>query len=872
MFLNLIAATEFMPHGSCYLWQSNLVGLHALSDLITAIAYYSIPVTLAYFAWRREDLPFPRIFWLFAAFIIFCGTTHGLEIWTLWHPDYWLAGVVKALTALISLYTAIEIIPLVPQALALPNPAELKAMNQRLETEIAKNQETTEALRESEKRFRTAFECAPIGKALVARSGKWLEVNRSLCEIMGYSEKELLALTFQEITYAEDKNADLEYIEQMLAGKIGTYQIEKRYVHKLGHLIWVALSFSLVRKQNGEPQYFIAQIQDISIRKKTEAELRQSEKRYRLVVEDQTELIVRFIRNGRVVFVNQAYCQYFRVSKEDSLDRADTTPIFPEDKPRVEKLLQTLNRENSVATIEYRVLIDEGIRWMQWVYRAIFYDDSDKFSELQCVGRDISELIAVRESLRESEELFRMILKNSPITVYTQDTELRYTWMYNPFVGYQFEELVGKLETEVFSAEDARRLATIKKKVLNSGVGTREEVALTFNEEIKHYDLTVEPLRNNERVIEGITCIALDISERKEAERDVRHKESIIRSFYSNKASIAMGVCELVGDDLIHVTANQASASFFGLEVQNLPGSSFRKTMNYPEIVDKWIDGCHRSQFKNKPIYFEYIHAAESDSKYISVNISPINYCDRFEKCISSECLRFSYVAEDITEHKLAAIFKQKQIRIKEIHHRVKNNLQIICSLLNLQARAIGDRLIVEHLHEIRNRVKSISLIHEKLYQSENITQINLSEYITDLTNSLFRSYLLTGKNIDLSIEITQNFWLDLDTAVPCGLIINELISNALKYAFEDTTRGKVKVRVEVDPTNHPVLIIADNGKGLPKNFDIENTKTLGLKLVNNLIDQLRGKLEIDNYRGTQYKITLTNFSNSLVFQQGSKA
>lgn len=508
VFLNNLATTQFMPHGSCYLWQSNLVWLHASSELITAIAYYSIPITLAYFPWRREDLSFPKIFWLFAVFIILCGTTHVLESWTIWHPDYWLSGMVKALTALVSSYTAIKIIPLVSHALALPNPTQLKAINQQLEGEIAKNQQTANALRESEKRFRSAFKYAPIGMALVAPDGKWLQVNRSLCEIVGYSKKELLELTVRDITYAKDLELALEYKNQMLEGKIRNYQIEKRYIHKRGHLVWVLLSVSLVKDEHEKPLYFISQIQDIAARKQAELELRASEEHYRLMVKDRTELSIGFVCGSR----------------------------------------------------------------------------------------------------------------------------------------------------------------------------------------------------------------------------------------------IAMGIVELVGDDLVHISGNAASAKLFGLKLQNLPGSSFRETMNYSEIVDKWIDGCYHSQFKYKSTHFEYIHSFECEANYISVSISPVNFCDLLDKHDTSAGLRFSYVAEDITERKQAASLKQKQIRIKEIHHRVKNNLQVICSLLNLQTRTLQDQSTVEQLREIQNRVQSIALIHEKLYQSENVSRINLSEYICDLTHSLFRSYLITGK------------------------------------------------------------------------------------------------------------------------------
>ena len=149
---------QYMPHGSCYLWQSDLIWLHVGSDGLTAIAYYSIPITLLYFVRRRQDLPFDWIFLLFGAFIVACGTTHLMEIWTLWQPDYWLSGYIKAITAAVSVYTAIQLIPLVPKALALPSPAQLEQANQSLRQEVEARQQAEAQVRQinNELEFRIA--------------------------------------------------------------------------------------------------------------------------------------------------------------------------------------------------------------------------------------------------------------------------------------------------------------------------------------------------------------------------------------------------------------------------------------------------------------------------------------------------------------------------------------------------------------------------------------------------------------------------------------------------------------------------------------------------------------------------------------------
>ena len=155
-FNNFLDPNKFIPHGHCYLWMPELVWLHIIADSLIALAYYSIPILLLYFVRKRQDLPFHRIFLLFGSFIISCGTTHVMEIWTLWHPDYWLSGLAKTITAIVSLYTAIEMMSLLPQALALPSPAQLEETNQALIEEIVERKRTQTELQKAKEAAESA--------------------------------------------------------------------------------------------------------------------------------------------------------------------------------------------------------------------------------------------------------------------------------------------------------------------------------------------------------------------------------------------------------------------------------------------------------------------------------------------------------------------------------------------------------------------------------------------------------------------------------------------------------------------------------------------------------------------------------------------
>ncbi|WP_230967283.1 hybrid sensor histidine kinase/response regulator [Nostoc commune] len=208
---------SFIPHGHCYLWQTNLVWLHILSDAFIALAYYSIPATLFYFVRKRQDLPFDWIFLLFSAFIVACGTTHLIEIWTLWHPTYWLSGFVKAVTAMISVVTAIQLIPLVPQALALPSPAQLEQANQELQTQIAERLRVEEELRKYQNHLEemVAVRTNEISKTNEQLQQEILERQRIL-EILRQSEERYryLAEAIPQLVWTTNAKGECDFFNQ----------------------------------------------------------------------------------------------------------------------------------------------------------------------------------------------------------------------------------------------------------------------------------------------------------------------------------------------------------------------------------------------------------------------------------------------------------------------------------------------------------------------------------------------------------------------------------------------------------------------------------------------------------------------------------
>jgi signal transduction histidine kinase/HPt (histidine-containing phosphotransfer) domain-containing protein len=221
--------------------------------------------------------------------------------------------------------------------------------------------------------------------------------------------------------------------------------------------------------------------------------------------------------------------------------------------------------------------------------------------------------------------------------------------------------------------------------------------------------------------------------------------------------------------------------------------------------------------------------------------------------------LRANQVLEALrqSENSLSTSLKEKEALLKEVHHRVKNNIQIISSLLNLQTNYISDNTALEIINDSRNRVQSMALIHDKLYRSKDLTNIDFASYVRDLSSYLLHSFALFESLIDITIDIDE-IYLSVDTAIPLGLVINELLTNSFKHAFPDARKGEIVISSHKTCERELSLIVADNGVGFPKNLKFPNTQSLGLQLVETLINQLNGVVEVvSNNRGTKFKINL---------------
>jgi PAS domain S-box-containing protein len=276
--------------------------------------------------------------------------------------------------------------------------------------------------------------------------------------------------------------------------------------------------------------------------------------------------------------------------------------------------------------------------------------------------------------------------------------------------------------------------------------------------------------------------------------------------------------------------------------------------VTHPSIVNAGLSETYKrvlegGPFDQKKVYFPALTGGTEG--YFNVRGVPL-----FK---DGEVIGAITTHEDITarkqaEEQIKASLKEKEVLLKEIHHRVKNNLQVIASLLNLQSHHIKDKDSREMFQESQNRVRSMALIHENLYTSEDLAHIDIASYIQDLTASLFSAYTVNNA-IKVNTDITDIF-LTITTAIPCGLIINELVTNALKHAFPKEQDGTITISMTPSTNDHLILTVSDTGIGFPERIDFRNTTTLGMQLVISLVEQLDGTITMDRRKGTTFTIT----------------
>jgi PAS domain S-box-containing protein len=716
---------------------------------------------------------------------------------------------------------------------------------------------TVEAeLQEAKEQLLAVLDAVPGFVSWISTDGRYCGVNKHLAGAFNLSPEDFIG---KELGFMKSSPGYAGFIANFLEKPVQTdSQIIDSKVNKEKR------SYLIVAQKYNQGSMAVSVGIDITERQQIEEALKsQKEFLYTVIDTNPNQIFVKDIE-GKYVLVNQACADFYGLTIKDligkkdtelNLNPADLERVLAQDKEVLAKLQPMLIPEESfhISTTEFH--------WFQTIKKPLFSSEG-KVSGIFGVCINITKRKLTEEQLRRSEAQLRLALEAAHMGFWNSNLQTGVsTWSSNFKKLYGLPLDSGPASYEKFllcvHPEDRDRVHQASMWSLETGEdGDLEFRIILPDGNIRwmqskfqvFFDEMGKPLRK--------TGIDLDISERKQAEEQLRHNEAQLRLALD---AARMGFWDWNMQTGL-VTWSSNFKELFGLAPHTTEGPSetFLATV-HPDDRDRLYPGSLCSVDPNKSNDNEFrVVLPDGNIRWMQSKFQV--FYDETGKPIRMIGIDLDITERKFAETKLKNSLREKEVLLQEIHHRVKNNLQVIYSLLDLQSQHIDNQATLNIFQESQNRVRSMALVHEKLYQSKDFATLNFSEYIHNLIGYLFEVYRVDTNLITLEIDVEQ-VTLNIDMAIPCGLIINELVSNALKYAFVHGNKGTIKVALYSQVNNQLMLVVRDNGRGFSANWDLKEVKTLGLQLVNVLTNQIDGILELDCSRGTEFRISFAKIN-----------
>jgi PAS domain S-box-containing protein len=754
-----------------------------------------------------------------------------------------------------------------------------------MHADITERNQAEEAIRLSEQKFAMAFANNPAAIALTRlEDGLFLDVNDTWVTLNGYSRDEAIGNFARTMHIWPTAEAAARFVQE-LQEKGCLHGWEQEFYNKSGEVFIAQLSAQILTIR-GE-KMILSTLVDITKQKRAEEALKKAhntleekvkertaelEEAYNSLLENEIRLNeaqkIAHLGNwdwnpvtDEVYWSNEMY----RIFGVDPLELGATYNAFlsyvhPDDQDYVDNAFKDA-LSGKPFDIQHRIILANGEERIVHKQGEAIFNEENIPVRLRGTVQDVTE----RKKAEEKIQRLANIVESSNDAIITSTLYgIITSWNKGAeqIYGYSAEEILGKhlsiLEPSIL-VEESKELTELIEQ--GDRIHHHETFHLRKDSKIINVSLTLSPVFDSSGKMTDVSFISRDITESKSSEERYRT--------VTEQTGQVVYEYDLRTDKSIWAGAIEEVTGYSFEEFQNLGKDFWIKNIIHTDM--NCVDGNFQDQEKTGYRFNEELRLRKKDGTCNHIDSRGIFLLDH-----AGQPYKAIGVLKDITKRKEAeeALADIEISRKKEIHHRIKNNLQVISSLLDLQAekfkgrKDIKDSEVLEGFRESQNRVISMALIHEELYRGGEIDTLDFSSYIKELADNLFLTYRLGNNDISLKMSLEENIFYDMDTAVPLGIIINELVSNSLKHAFAGRDKGEIQIKLSRDKNGESknedcmhtnfILSVSDNGVGIPEDLDIEDLDTLGMQLVTTLVDQLDGELELKRNNGTEFTIRFT--------------
>lgn len=721
---------------------------------------------------------------------------------------------------------------------------------------------------------------------------KYLYVSPNIKKILGYNYKELLKdQTFftKKITSSTDEFLKSEKLIRGYQKKniIKNHHFSFKIAKKSGEEVWLENNLVPITNAKGKISFFINILRDITEQKEADIEIENQYINYRNLLDNSPVAYV-IHDMGVCLYVNNALLNLIKLKNKNQILGKFALDYFnPPDRKKGIERLQEIYKNKRTRNIFFNYTVkDANKNELEIEIKSVRI----KFNNKDCILSLVNNLTEQRQ--RENEKLktqitesankqlqkeikerkdaeknltdktahLSAIFESSTHLIWSVNDKLQVTSYNKNFLytvklqqginikpGYKIDEHLLKNREEYVQFWHTKYAEAFKGKKLEF---EKEDIN---NDRKVVRKVFINPIFNENNEVKEISCIASDITDSKIYEQKLLNQTGKLSAIFDSSHHYIWTI-DREGKltsfnknyyDLI--TSLYNTKPFLGIVLNR---GVLANDKEYTELLQFHYD----KSFRGMATSFE-IETRDKDYKnvYLEVFFNPI-----YE---NEKVVEVSGIAHNITEKKhvqqrMELSLKEKEVLLREVHHRVKNNMQVISSILNLQSSYVSDEYALTLLKESQNRIKTMAYIHESLYQNKSFTSVNFSDYVYTLVNNIVQSYSASSEKIKLELNIDK-VTLSLDSSIPAGLIINELITNAIKHAFPGSRQGTIIFNLRCE-NNFVFLELKDNGVGFASGIDFENSHSLGLQLVNTLIEQIEGELKFKSKKdiGTEVLIT----------------